>query len=73
MEYRRKDMILMDKFTKMNKLDLKQAMAFKVVCATFTLYYIEKYVYNGLRSDSRYSGTRGALLNVLNNTAKSTL
>ena len=54
----------MDRFEKLDKLDLKQKMSFRIVCATFILDCIEKYIYNSLGGDSIWRTTRNTISNV---------
>ena len=59
------EFISMDKFAEINKLDMKQSLAFKIVCATFILDCIEKDIYYKLKETSRDDNTRKILSNML--------
>ena len=65
--------ISMDRFAKINGLDDKQSMAFKIVCSTFILDCIERNIYNCQGGNTRNSGIRDTVLNVLNDITKKTL
>ena len=69
----RREMISMDRFSIMKKLDQIQTMAFKVVGSTFILDCTNKDVHNDLRSDPRSSCTRDISSNVLNDDRTKTL
>ena len=65
--------ISMDRFAKINGLDDKQSMAFKIVCSTFILDCIERDIYNYQGGVTRNSGMRDTVSNVLNDVSKKTL
>ena len=65
--------ISMDRFAKLNGLDDKQSIAFKIVCSTFILDCIERDIYNYQDGVTRNSGMRDTVSNVLNDVTKKTL
>ena len=67
------EFISMDKFAEMNKLDMKQSLAFKIGCTTFILDCIEKDIYYKLMETLRDDNTRKILSNILNSNTKKTL
>ena len=57
----------------MNKLDMKQSLAFQIDCDTLILDGIEKDIYYKLKETSRDDNTRKILSNILNSNTKKTL